>query len=63
MKPERIKELPQWIDRIRELIYLMEEVQRHREPEISPAAAQERRGALIVIFRRLRMEKHTKKTG
>jgi len=62
MKPVRIKELPQWIDQIRELIYLMEEVQRHQEPEISPAAAQEIRDGLIIILRRLRTEKQKNQT-
>lgn len=57
MKPERIKELPQWIDRIRELIYLMEEINRHREPEISTSAANEVRLHLIIALRVLRAEK------
>lgn len=51
MKPERIKELPQWIDRIMELIYLMEEINRHREPEISSEAANEVRQHLIIALR------------
>ncbi|MBS0898420.1 hypothetical protein [Pantoea dispersa] len=51
MKPERIKELPQWIDRIMELIYLMEEINRHHEPEISSEAANEVRQHLIIALR------------
>jgi len=57
MKPERVKELPEWIDRVRELIYLMEEVQRHREPEISPPVALEIRLLLIDALRMMRAEK------
>lgn len=57
MKPERLKELPEWIDRVRELIYLMEEVQLHREPEISPEVAIDVRESLIYILKTLRREK------
>lgn len=57
MTLERIKELPHLIDRIRKLIYLMEEINRRREPEISTAAANEVRQHLIIALRVLRAEK------